>query len=208
MKTILSFFAVLFLSILFISTSSAQVTIAGWDVSTLTGGVNNFGPSPLAPTDQALYVTIGSMTRGSGVGTTGTGAGRGWGGNSWNVATSALAIAGNKFITFTVKANSGYTLSLSAINPFDYRHSATGPVSGLIQYSLDGTTFNDITTVSFPTALATGDHVGSTDLSGISALQNLSSSITVTFRIVPYGASGSGGTWYIFDVSIDRKSVV
>src|ERR1035437_8988233 len=162
MKIISTFLSLLLFTILFNSAGNAQGTIAGWDVSTLPGGINNFGPSPLAPTDQALYVTIGSMTRGSGVGTTGTGAGRAWGGNGWNVATSALAIAGNKFIKFTVKANSGYTLSLSAINPFDYRRSPTGPISGLIQYSLDGTTFNDITTVSFPTALATGDHVGST----------------------------------------------
>jgi endonuclease G len=202
MKIIFTFLSVLLFTFVFNSTGNAQV-IAGWDVSTQPGGVNLFGTSPLAVTDQASNVTIGSLTRGSGVGTIGTGAWRGWGGNSWNVATSALAISGNKFITFTVRANFGYTVSLSAINPFDYRRSATGPPSALIQYSLDdGTTFNDITTVSFPTALATGDHAGSTDLSGISALQSVSSSTTITFRIVPFGATSSGGTWYIFDVGI------
>src|ERR1035437_8570889 len=203
MKIIFIFFSILFLTILFNSVGNAQVTLAGWDVSTQTGGTNNFGTSPLAVTDQALNVTIGSLTRGSGVGTTVTGAARGWGGTGWNVATSALAISGNKLVTFTVKANSGYKVSLSAINPFDYRRSGTGPPSGLIQYSLDGNTFTDIATVSFPISTSTGDHVGATDLSVISALQNVSSATTITFRIVPYGASGATGTWYIFDVGVN-----
>ena len=207
MKIIFTFLSLLLFTILFNSTGNAQGTIAGWDVSTLPGGTGIWGPSPLPATTISPNATIGGMTRGSGVLTPSgsISAGRAWGGTGWNVATSALAISGNKFITFTVKANSGYTVSLSAINPFDYRHSATGPISGLIQYSLDGTTFNDITTVSFPTALATGDHVGSTDLSGISALQNVSSSTTITFRIVPYGATNVGGTWYIFDVGISAS---
>jgi endonuclease G, mitochondrial len=201
MKIIFTFLSILFLTFLFNSTGNSQV-IAGWDVSTQPGGTNNFGTSPLAVTDQASNVTIGSLTRGSGVGTTGTGAARGWGGNNWNVATSALAISGNKFVTFTVKANSGYTVSLSSINPFDYRRSSTGPPSGLLQYSLDGTNFTDIATVSFPTSTSSGDHVGATDLSGISALQNVNYSTTITFRIVPYSATGATGTWYIFDVGI------
>src|ERR1035437_2164814 len=159
MKIISTFLSVLVLTILFNSAGNAQV-IAGWDVSTQTGGTNNFGTSPLAVTDQALNVTIGSLTRGSGVGTTGTGAARGWGGTGWNVATSALAISGNKLVTFTVKANSGYKVSLSAINPFDYRRSSTGPPSGLIQYSLDGANFTDIAALSFPTSASTGDHIG------------------------------------------------
>jgi endonuclease G len=204
MKIFFTFLSVLLFTVLFNSAGNAQGTIAGWDVSTQVGGLGIWGPSPLPATTISPNATIGGMTRGSGVLTPSgsTGAGRAWGGTGWNVATSALAIAGNKFITFTVKANSGYTLSLSAINPFDYRRSATGPPSGLIQYSLDGTTFYDITTASFPTNVFTGDHLGSTDLSGISALQSVSSSTTITFRIVPYGGTNVGGTWYIFDVGI------
>src|SRR5271170_355275 len=62
--------------------------VAGWDVSTLIGGNNNFGPSPLAATVANPNLTIGGLTRGSGVGTIGTGAARGWGGNDWTNLTS------------------------------------------------------------------------------------------------------------------------
>ena len=55
--------------------------LGGWDFSTLTGGSNNFGPSPLAATTSAASITVGGLTRGVGVGTTGgSGAARAWGG--------------------------------------------------------------------------------------------------------------------------------
>jgi hypothetical protein len=39
------------------------------------------------------------------------------------------------------------------------------------------------------------------DLSGIPALQNVPDNIHVTFRIVNFGGTNPGGTWYIFDVA-------
>jgi len=50
----------------------------------LPGGTNNFGPSPFAATLSDSNVTVGGLTRGIGVGTTGTGAASGWGGNAWD----------------------------------------------------------------------------------------------------------------------------
>lgn len=179
----------------------SQIVIGGWDVSTLPGGVNNFGPSPYAATQTAANVTVGGLTRGSGISTTGTAAARGWGGTSWSTAFNNVdsSVLFNKFFTFTVKANAGYTLSLSSIDPFDYRRSSTGPQLGAIQYQINGGAYTTIATVSFPSTSSSGASVGSTDLSGISALQNLPSSSTVTFRIVPYRSSSSTGTFYIFD---------
>ncbi|MBL7775512.1 MAG: SprB repeat-containing protein, partial [Saprospiraceae bacterium] len=174
--------------------------VGGWNTSTLTGGTDNFGPSPFAATSTAANATVGGLTRGSGVGTTGTGAARGWGGNSWNL-TEAGGISGNQFFTFTVKANTGYLLSLSSINPFDYRRSGTGPTNATIQYRINSGSYVPITTVSLPSTSSSGASVGSTNLSTIPALQNLPSSSTVTFRIIPYGASGATGTFYIFDVA-------
>ena len=87
--------------------------IVGWDVSSLPGGVNNFGPSPYNPTTTAANVTATGFVRGSGMLTSGTGAARGWGGTDFIAATSANAITANDFFTFTVKANAGYALSLS-----------------------------------------------------------------------------------------------
>ena len=39
------------------------------------------------------------------------------------------------------------------------------------------------------------------DLSGTPALQNVGAGTNVTFRIVNWGGTNSGGTWYIFDVA-------
>lgn len=41
--------------------------LAGWDVSALPGGLNNYGPSPFAATSIATNLTIVGLTRGSGV---------------------------------------------------------------------------------------------------------------------------------------------
>ncbi|MBK6933305.1 MAG: hypothetical protein IPH12_21535 [Saprospirales bacterium] len=176
----------------------SQEVIGGWNTSALPGGTNNFGASPFAAATTNTNTTVGGLTRDAGVGTTGTGAARGWGGNTWN-ATEAGAISGSQFFTFTVKANAGHTLSLSSINPFDYRRSSTGPSSAAIQYDINGGGYTTVATVSFPSTSSAGASVGSTSLTGVSALQNLPATSTVTFRIVPYGASASGGTFYIFD---------
>lgn len=197
----LSFSTVAAFFVLVISLS-AWGQIVGYDTSTQPGGANNFGASPLAPSVVAANVTATGLTRGAGVLTTGTGAARGFGGTGFNTADAAASIAADKFFTFTVKANTGFTLSLSSINPFDYRRSGTGPPSALIQYSINGGSFVDITTVSLSVTAATGGSVGPIDLSGIAALQNLPATSTVTFRIVPFGASASGGTFYIFDVAV------
>ena len=41
------------------------------------------------------------------------------------------------------------------------------------------------------------------DLSGVSGLQNLTAGTAVTFRLTPYGATSSSGTWYIFNTNGD-----
>lgn len=170
--------------------------IAGWDMSTQL----TYGISPLTATFTADNITVGQLTKGSGIMGGGTAAARAWGGgtsSTWAISSEA-SIANGAYFTFTVQANSEYSLSLSAINPFDYRRSGTGPPSGLIQYKLNSGTFIDITTVSFSSSSSTGGSIGSTDLSGFSELQNLTPSTLVTFRVVLFGAN-PGGTWYIFD---------
>jgi hypothetical protein len=115
---------------------SSQVVIGGWDTSTLPGGTNNFGPSPYAATETAANVTVGGLTRGLGISTTGTATARGWGGTSWGTSSNNgdSSVLFNDFFTFTVKANAGYNLSLSSIGPFDYQRSTTGPIFAEIQY--------------------------------------------------------------------------
>lgn len=193
----------LFVGVLSLAQQSlAQTTtIVGFDVRSLPGGNNNFGPSPLTPTTTAANVTAVGLTRGTGVTTSGTAAARAWGGTGWTSASATDAIAAQKYVTFSVNANAGYTLSLSAIDPFNYRRSTAGAASALIQYQINSGAFVDITTVNFTNTNPTGANLGATSLSSIGALQNLPSTSTVTFRIVPYGGTNASGTWYIFDVA-------
>ena len=188
------------------ATSLVAAPIAGWNVSTMPGGVNNFGASPLSATVSDANVTVGGLTRGSGVGTTATGAARGWGGNTWNSATSAAAIAANQFATFSVAPNAGNTLSLSSISKFDYRRSGTGAASALVQYQIGSGSFTDITTISYPVSASTGGSVTPIDLTGIAALQNVAAGTTITFRIVNFGGTSAGGTWYIFDTAVSTAT--
>jgi uncharacterized repeat protein (TIGR01451 family) len=176
------------------------VTLVGWDVSSLSGGTTNYGPSPYSPTTSATNLTVGGLTRGSGVGTTGTGAARAWGGDAFTGSSEAAAIAANQFVTFTVAPQAGHRMSIASISKFDYRRSATGPANGVLQYQIGSGAFNDITSLSYPSNTSSGGSLSPVNLTGISALQNVGPGTNVTFRIVNDGG-GSAGTWYVFDVA-------
>ena len=176
-------------------------TLAGWDVSELPGGAGDYGPSPLPPTTNAADVTIVGLTRGAGVGTEGTAAARAWGGNNWTNTSASAAITNDHFVTFSLEANSGYKVSYASLSTFDYRHSGTGPVDGLLQYQVGAAPFVDICPLSYPSGASTGGSLAPRDLSGIPELQNVAAGTNVTFRIVNWGATSAGGTWYVFDVA-------
>jgi len=177
--------------------SSFTGVLAGWDASGLSG----YGPSPFAATNSAANITVGGLTRGSGVGTSGTAAGRAWGGNGWTDGNPDDAISNNHFATFTVQANPGSSVSFGSISKFDYRRSSTGPSSGRLQYQVGSIdSFHDITPdVSYSSTSSSGASLGPINLSTIPALQNVPAGTVVTFRIVNWGGTSSAGTWYIFD---------
>jgi DNA/RNA endonuclease G (NUC1) len=181
---------------------SGITTLAGWDMSPMTGGNGNFGPSPLAPTTNAANLTVGGLTRGTGVTTSNTGSARGWGGNGFTDGSADAAISANRYASFSSTANAGYKVSYTALSRFDYKRSPTGPTNGLVQYQIGTGTFNNLATVSYiPGTNSGGASLGPIDLTSIIALQNVSPGTAVTFRIVNWGATGSSGTWYIFDVA-------
>jgi hypothetical protein len=171
-------------------------TLVGWDVS----GQTNYGSSPLAPSTNAANLVLGGLVRGSGVSTNGTGAARGWGGVAWTNVTANNAIGSNQFVSFTLAAGPGYRVSCSTLSKFDYRHSGTGPATGLLQYQIGTNAFVDISNLTYSVSTTAGGSLGPIDLSGIAALQNVGAATNITFRIVNYGGA-SGGTWYIFDVA-------
>ena len=179
------------------SLAGVPFTLAGWDVS----GQSTNGVSPLAPASLSLNVTVGGLTRGAGVSTSGGGVLRGWGGANWTNSSSASAISANQFATFSVAANFGYEVSFTSLSKFDYRRSSTGPTNGVLQYRLGTGAFVDIATVNYPSNSTAGASIGPIDLTGVAGLQNILWTTNVTFRIVNWGGTSSAGTWYVFDVA-------
>lgn len=172
--------------------------IAGWD----TNGLTNFGPSPFAATTTIPEIAVGGLTRGSGVETSVTPANHAWGGHGWNEGSDLpTAIANNNFATFTIMPNTGNTLSLISIEPYNIRRSTTGPTTGQWQYRINAGPYTNIgaaiTWGSITTAA--GNPQAAIDLSSIAELQNLLPTQTVTFRIVNWDSPSADGTWYIND---------
>jgi hypothetical protein len=175
--------------------------LAGWDLNALPGGSGDFGASPLSPTTNAPNVTVTGLTRGSGVGTSGYAAARGWGGSSFTSTSEAAAVTANQFATFAFAAASGYSVSFSGVSQFVYRHSSSGPTSGALQYQMGGGAFTDITNLNYASSSSSGATLPAIDLSGIGALQNIPAGTTITFRLVNYNAGSATGTWYLYDQS-------
>jgi hypothetical protein len=189
------------LSALWACNASASV-IAGWDVRGQTGGVANFGPSPLAPSAADVNVTTSGLVRGSGVSSAGTasGAARAWGGYAWTNTSEATAIASNTFVYVTITPNPGATVSFTNISQFNYRRSGTGPATGELQYQVDSGAFVDVASLPYTSTSSSGSSLTPIDLSAYPDLQSVGPGTNVTFRIVNWGG-GSAGTWYIFDTA-------
>jgi len=191
-----------------ISTNSGTIgvslpeSIAAWDMHGIAGG--NYGDSPMAPTTYAsTRVDVDGLTRGAGVQTNvGVAAGRGWGGTSWNAPDAATAVGNGQYATFAVKAKSGTAVTFHRINVFMYRRDGAGPTSGVLQFSTNGTSYTDISTLTYSSSDSAGSAVTEVpiDLTLVDGLYNLPNSVTSTFRIVNYGASDAAGDWYLYDV--------
>jgi PEP-CTERM motif len=199
-----SFFA---LAIGFIPSSRADI-ITAWDFSTLTGGTGNYGPSPFTASTSSSNVTVGGLTRGSGVGTGGTASASAWGGNNMQAATAALAATGNDFFSFSVTADAGQTMSFTDIAAYNIRRSSSGPTTGLWQYQVGGGGFNDIgSNITWgANTTAAGNAQSAISLSTIGALQNVGSGITVDFRLLMFGGTSSSGTGYLNDPSTTNSN--
>ncbi len=136
-----------------------------------------------------------TLSRGNGI--TATALARGFSAKDWDVAaTKSSAITNNEYFQFTINAKSGYKVSLSTID-VTLRRTSAGPNAYIWKFSLDGSTFTEIgTDVSFT---STVDGVAQTqlDLSGISAIQNITDATTITLRIYAWGSTATTGTFAI-----------
>ncbi len=160
--------------------------VAGWDFFGQTS------PATFAATtfNSNLDATsaLSEITRGSG--------------SSSNVVANAFSTTGfqnngisttnTDYFQVTLKANSGHTLSLSEINAnFDGTSTfyATPGVTSQYAYSLNGT---DFTLIGSPVT-STSLKPAAVDLTGVSALQSLPSTTTVTIRYYASGQTATGG---------------
>lgn len=181
-------------------TVQAQV-YASWNMTGQTG----FGTSPIAPTFVSTdAVVTENLTRSAGFTTTqGTAPAQTnrWGGRTAaaNVTTALGGSGGSlRVFTFAIKPQTGSTLSFGSISPISVWVSSTSPLNYLMQYSLDGTAYTDIITHTITATAQSLKTIPQTDLSSITALQNVPASQTIWFRIVPYGGSSSGDFNFVY----------
>ena len=162
-----------------------------------TGSQSVYGNSKLASDNTNGNVTAGGLTKGSGFTTSGT-AGSGWGGNGLTNTNLTDAENSNDFVTFTVTPNCGYSLNLVQIPSYNVKRSGSGPASMQWQYRINSGAYQNIGgTVTASSDNSGGNTMAAINLTGISDLQNIPSGTVVTFRIVIWGGTHSGGNWYL-----------
>lgn len=179
---------------------------AAWEVT----GLSNYGPSPFAPTTLGPNITAVGLTRGAGVGTTGTAASNGWGGSTWLGQTDFdSAVAAGAVVTFSITPSNGFKASFFSMPSYNIRRSGTGPSRGQWQYRVGGGEFINLgPAITWGgTTSGAGNNQAAIDLSEIAALQDVPGGTTVEFRIVNYGASGTG-TWYLNNRSTTGDDLV
>ncbi|MFY7900679.1 MAG: glycosyl hydrolase [Chitinophagaceae bacterium] len=173
-------------------------TLASWEPSTFTQGGRNVGS--FAPT--MLHANMSAplaISRGSGLDLPFTTSSNGyWGATDYSISQSAeTAISENKFLRFSLKSTSGKSVNYHSIEKFNIRINNIGPIKCKVEYQLNSGAFYDVALLSGPTR-TTGNYVlGPVDLSKIAGLQDVPASSTITFRIIPFDASATGGSFLI-----------
>ncbi|HMT30812.1 MAG TPA: hypothetical protein PKD91_16185, partial [Bacteroidia bacterium] len=179
--------------------------ISSTSCATQTGPILawQFG-SPASLGNEATYsattldanLNSSSLSRGSGV--TATALGRAFSATNFDVGgTKATAISNNEYFQFTVNASTGCSVSLSTLDARLRRSGATSPNTYIWQFSKDGINFTDIgSDISF-TSTVDGVDQATIILSGITELQNVPTTKTITFRLYAWGGSNTGSTFAI-----------
>lgn len=128
--------------------------------------------------------------------TRGSGAAASVGGNSFRTQgfqNNGISTANNDYFQITLSAGAGKSLSLSTIDARftgTTSFSASPGVSMQFAYSLDGSTF---TLIGSPVVQIGNGPMTQIDVSGISALQDIPATTTVTIRYYASGQTTTGG---------------
>jgi hypothetical protein len=175
----------LILSLCLLASTDSIGQLAAWDFS----GENTV-PTSAAEIFSGTFDSSNLVTRGSGAAASA-------GANSFRTTgfqNNGIATTNTDYFEVTLSTTSGFVLSLSTI---DARLTGTASfaagagVTSQFAYSLDGTNF---TLIGSPQVLAgIPQNLAQIDLTGISALQNISHTTTVTFRYYASGQTTTGG---------------
>lgn len=172
----------LFVCTMVCSSSHAQVLFS-YDFNGSAGTQAN-NPATLG-SGVSVLLNVSSISRGPGIsGNAGANSL-----NSTGFTVGGTAIDLNDYQTFSVDPSAG-VMSMSSLQ-FRTQRSATGPPNVELHYSLDGFATAGINVGSFVAPTTSTPNL--IDVSGVSALQNLSQ--PVQFRLYEYGGTGAAGTF-------------
>ena len=168
---------------LLLTTMTSWGQLATWNPSSLG---QTWGPNPWPATTTATNATTTGFVRGTGLGTSGTPVASSYGGSGTNDEATDTFV-------FTIKANSGYQMSITGISNWFTRRSTAGASSIEVLYSTNGSTFTSIGTV---TGISTGGAQSSITFPTaiVNALANIPATTTVTLKFLAIG--GTGGNLY------------
>ncbi|WP_309380991.1 PEP-CTERM sorting domain-containing protein [Cerasicoccus frondis] len=113
----------------------------------------------------------------------------------------AEAIAGNKYVTFSITVDEGYTLDLTTIT-FGIRRNGSGaPDDYAILSSISG--FTDSDALATLNTASTSAEAFSADTTSNSAFQTIAGGTTVEFRLYGWNANVDSSNTHITGASID-----
>ncbi|MBL7999252.1 MAG: choice-of-anchor D domain-containing protein, partial [Candidatus Kapabacteria bacterium] len=182
--------ALCILIVLGASTQHLAAQILAWDFN----GHSGDSASVFANTRNA-NLQNSQITRGSGVNADALG--NSFNSTAFSPSNNSLvqAVTDQEYLQFTLQPSSGYYASLTTLD-VNFRRSATGPQTFQWQYSTDGTNFTNIgSSITFTSTADDGVAQTQILLSSIPALQNVSSSTIITFRLYAWNATNTNGTF-------------
>ena len=187
--------AILTLSLLGLYQPAHAIVLIGWDIP-----VSTTTTTSVSALSTATGVTAGSVTIGSGL-TLSTNSNR-WSASAYNqtgVDTAALTAANTAgdYWAFQFGASSGYNVVVNGIGSLQLGTSGSGPKNWALLYSTSGgASFTTYSTVStFAGATGGTVDVAPTFTTGLAGAPiTISEGTTAYFRLVGYGATGTGGT--------------
>ncbi len=182
-------------SVMSLSANSYAAMLIGFDPFGMPSGAK---PNPFNASSSTGTISLGSNVQLNagltyGAGATSGGSANGWGGAGLNSVDLAAAVTANDYYTLTLQAAPGNNLSFSTIN-MNITRGAASATTFIWEYQIGGSGgFTAIgTSTDISGAIAKTPY--SVDLSGVSALQNVTGSVEL--RFYAWGASSSSSSMF------------